>query len=586
MTEEKTSPSNFIREAVAEDLASGRFDYVATRFPPEPNGYLHIGHARALIITFSTAAENNGFCNLRFDDTNPVKEEVEYIDAIKKDIQWLGFQWKNEFYASDYFDQLYDFAIQLIKEGKAYVDEQTPDEVRENRGTLKDPGTNSPYRDRPTEESLELFERMKNGEFPDGSIVLRAKIDMASGNISMRDPIMYRILHEPPHHRTGSKWCIYPMYDFAHGQSDSIEGITHSLCSLEYENHRPLYNWFIDELEIFPTRQIEFARLNLTYTVMSKRRLVRLVKEGFVKGWDDPRMPTLSGYRRRGYTPEAIRSFVEATGVAKKNSTADVGLLEHHIRQDLNIRAERRMAVLDPLKVVITNYPEDKVEMLKAINNPEDDSAGTREIPFSREFYIERDDFHEDPPKKYFRLALGREVRLRYGYFVTATDIMRDTAGEITEIHCTYDPETKGGYAPDGRKVRGTIHWVSAQHAIGAEVRIYDRLFTVPNPMGGEDGKTFIDYINADSLTTNKSVQLEPSLKGARPGERFQFERMGYFIVDADSTDEALVFNRTVTLRDNWARIEKQRAREKMEENRRRKQEEKRKQKEMAKKKK
>ena len=585
MTEEKPLPSNFIREAIAEDLASGRFDYVATRFPPEPNGYLHIGHARAIIITFGIAEENNGFCNLRFDDTNPVKEDVEYVDAIKKDIQWLGYQWKNEFYASDYFDQLYDFAIQLIKKGKAYVDEQTPDEVRENRGTLKEPGKNSPYRDRPAEESLDLFERMKNGEFPDGSIVLRAKIDMASGNISMRDPIMYRILHEPPHHRTGNKWCIYPMYDFAHGQSDSIEGITHSLCSLEYENHRPLYNWFINELEIFPTRQIEFARLNLTYTVMSKRRLVRLVKEGYVKGWDDPRMPTLTGYRRRGYTPEAIRSFVEATGVAKKNSTADVGLLEHHIRQDLNIRAERRMAVLDPLKVVITNYPKDKTEILEAVNNPEDDSAGTRKIPFSREFYIERDDFHEDPPKKYFRLALGREVRLRYGYFVTATDIVRDDAGEIVEIHCTYDPETKGGYAPDGRKVRGTIHWVSAPHAIDAEVRIYDRLFTVPNPMAAEEGKTFIDYINADSLETKKCCKLEPSLKGARPGERFQFERLGYFVVDPDTTDTTLIFNRIVTLRDTWARVEKQRAKEKAEENRRRKQEEKRKQKEAARKK-
>ena len=578
------SPSNFILDAVAEDLASGRFKHIATRFPPEPNGYLHIGHARAIIIDFSIAEKNGGYCNLRFDDTNPAKEDVEYVDAIKEDIKWLGFKWKNEFYASDYFDELYDFAIQLIKEGKAYVDEQTPNEVRENRGTLKEPGTNSPYRDRPISESLDLFERMKKGEFPDGSIVLLAKIDMASGIISMRDQIMYRILHEPPHHRTGSKWCIYPMYDFAHGQSDSIEGITHSLCSLEYENHRPLYNWFINELGIFPTRQIEFARLNLTYTVMSKRRLVRLVKEGYVKGWDDPRMPTLTGYRRRGYTPEAIRSFVETTGVAKKNSTADVGLLEHHIRQDLNIRTDRRMAVLDPLKVVITNYPEDKVEMLEAVNNPEDESAGTREIPFSREFYIERHDFHEAPPKKYFRLALGREVRLRYGYFVTATDIIRNDAGEITEIHCTYDPETKGGYAPDGRKVRGTIHWVSAAHAIDAEVRIYDRLFTVPNPMSKDEGKEFTDYINADSLETKDSCKLEPSLKQARPDEKFQFERLGYFVVDPDTTNEKLIFNRIVTLRDTWARVEKQRAREKMEENRRRKQEEKRRQKEMAKK--
>ena len=579
------SPSNFILDAVAEDLKSGRFEHVATRFPPEPNGYLHIGHARALIIDFGIAETYDGFCNLRFDDTNPVKEEVEYIDAIKEDIKWLGFEWKNEFYASDYFDQLYDFAIQLIKKGKAYVDEQTPDEVRKNRGTLKEPGINSPYRDRPIEENLDLFKRMKKGKFPDGSVVLRAKIDMADGNINMRDPIMYRILHEPPHHRTGKKWCIYPMYDFAHGQSDSIEGITHSLCSLEYESHRPLYNWFINELGIFPTRQIEFARLNLTYTVMSKRRLVRLVKEGYVKGWDDPRMPTLSGYRRRGYTPEAIRAFVEATGVAKKNSTADVGLLEHHIRQDLNIRAERRMAVLDPLKVVITNYPEDKTEMLEAINNPEDESAGTREIPFSREIYIEQSDFHEDPPKRYFRLALGREVRLRYGYFITATDIVRDAAGAIAEIHCTYDPETKGGYAPDGRKVRGTIHWVSTPHAIDAKVRIYDRLFTVPDPMNGEEGKTFIDYLNHDSLEIRDACKLEPSLKQARLGQRFQFERLGYFIVDSDSTDESLIFNRIVTLRDTWRNIEKQRARAKMEENRRRKQEEKRRQKELTRKK-
>ncbi len=584
MTEESTKPTHFIREAVAEDLASGRFEHVATRFPPEPNGYLHIGHARAIIIDFSIAEENGGFCNLRFDDTNPVKEDVEYVDAIKEDIQWLGFQWKNEFYASDYFDQLYDYAIQLIKDGKAYIDEQTPDEVRENRGTLTEPGTNSPYRDRPIEESLDLFGRMKNGEFPDGSIVLRAKIDMASGNINMRDPIMYRILHEPPHHRTGSKWCIYPMYDFAHGQSDSLEGITHSLCSLEYESHRPLYDWFINELGIFPSRQIEFARLNLTYTVMSKRRLVRLVKEGYVKGWDDPRMPTLTAYRRRGYTPEAIRAFVEATGVAKKNSTADVGLLEHHIRQDLNIRAERRMAVLDPLKVIITNYPEGQVEMLDAVNNPEDESAGSRKIPFSRELYIERDDFMENPPKKYFRLAPEREVRLRYGYFVTATDVVKNDAGEIVELHCEFDPETKGGYAPDGRKVKGTIHWVSAEEAIDAEVRIYDRLFTVPNPMSKEEGKDFIDYLNADSLEVKKSCKLEPSLKGARPGDKFQFERLGYFVVDPDTTDENLIFNRTVTLRDTWARIEKQREREKIEEARRKKQEEKRRQREMAKK--
>jgi len=583
MAEDKSTPSNFIRVAVAEDLASGRFAHIATRFPPEPNGYLHIGHARAIIIDFSIAEENGGFCNLRFDDTNPAKEEVEYVEAIKEDIKWLGFEWKNEFYASDYFDQLFEFALQLIRAGKAYIDEQTPEEVRENRGTLTEPGTDSPYRDRPVAESLDLFERMKSGEFPDGSLVLRAKIEMASGNINLRDPIMYRILHEPPHHRTGSKWCIYPMYDFAHGQSDSIEGITHSLCSLEYESHRPLYEWFINQLEIFPTRQMEFARLNLTYTIMSKRRLVRLVKEGFVDGWDDPRMPTLSGYRRRGYTADSIRSFVESTGVSKKNSTADVGLLEHHIRQDLNPRVERRMAVLDPLKVVITNYPQDKVEMLAALNNPEDDTAGTREIPFSREFYIERSDFHEDPPKRYFRLAPGREVRLRYGYFVTATDTVRNAAGEITEIHCTYDPDTKGGYSPDGRKVRGTIHWVSAKHAIDAQIRIYDRLFSVPNPMSSEEGKSFIDYLNTDSLEIRDACKLEPSLKHARPGDRFQFERLGYFAVDPDSKEGALILNRTVTLRDTWKNIEKQRRKEKMEENRRKKQEEKLRQKELAK---
>jgi len=584
MTEETTKPSHFIREAVAEDIASGRFKNIATRFPPEPNGYLHIGHARAIIIDFSIAEENGGFCNLRFDDTNPTKEDVEYVDAIKEDIRWLGFEWKNEFYASDYFDQLYEYAIQLIKKGKAYVDEQTQDEVRKNRGTLTEPGVNSPYRERPIDENLELFEAMKEGEFADGSVVLRARIDMKSGNMNMRDPVLYRILHKPPHHRTGDKWCIYPMYDFAHGQSDSIEGITHSLCSLEYENHRPLYEWFLEELDIFKTRQIEFARLGLTYTVMSKRRLVRLVKEGLVKGWNDPRMPTLTGYRRRGYTPEAIRAFVEATGVAKKNSTADVGLLEHHIRQDLNKRAERRMAVLDPLKVVITNYPEGQTEMLEATNNPEDESAGTRQIPFSREFYIEKSDFSEDPPKKYFRLAPGREVRLRFGYFVTATDFIKDEAGEIVEVHCTYDPETKGGYAPDGRKVRGTIHWVSVKDAINAEVRIYDRLFTVPNPMAAEEGKDFTDYLNADSLEIKKGCKLEPGLKGARAGDRFQFERLGYFIVDPDTTEGNLIFNRIVTLRDNWARLEKQRAKEKMEENRRRKQEAKRKQKEAAKK--
>ena len=549
-------PTNFIHEIIEEDLRSGRYDRVYTRFPPEPNGYLHIGHAKSIVLNFGTAQKYGGKCNLRFDDTNPTKEEEEFVQSIMEDVRWLGYQWDELRFASDYFEQLYQWAVQLIKDGKAYVDDLSPEEIRAYRGTLTEPGKNSPYRDRSVEENLDLFERMKNGEFPNGSKVLRAKIDMASPNINLRDPVMYRILHAS-HHRTGDKWCIYPMYDWAHGQSDSIEGITHSICTLEFENHRPLYNWYLENLGIFHPRQIEFARLNLTYTVLSKRRLIQLVKEGHVKGWDDPRMPTISGLRRRGYTPEAIRNFCEAIGVAKNDSVVDVALLEYHVRQDLNKRAPRRMAVLDPVKVVITNYPEGQVEWLEAVNNPEDESAGTRKVPFSRELYIERADFREEAPRKYHRLAPGREVRLRYGYFIKYQDVVKDAEGNVVEIHCTYDPETRGGYAPDGRKVRGTIHWVSAQHAIGAEVRLYDRLFTVPNPMSAGEGKTYLDYLNPNSLQVLTDCKLEPSLGEAAPGERFQFERKGYFIVDPDSTPERPVFNRTVTLRDTWAKLEK-----------------------------
>ncbi len=549
-------PTNFIHEIIEEDLRSGRYDRVYTRFPPEPNGYLHIGHAKSIVLNFGTAQKYGGKCNLRFDDTNPTKEEEEFVQSIMEDVRWLGYRWDELRFASDYFEQLYQWAVQLIRDGKAYVDDLSPEEIRAYRGTLTEPGKNSPYRDRSVEENLDLFERMKNGEFPNGSKVLRAKIDMASPNINLRDPVMYRILHAS-HHRTGDKWCIYPMYDWAHGQSDSIEGITHSICTLEFENHRPLYNWYLENLGIFHSRQIEFARLNLTYTVLSKRRLIQLVREGYVKGWDDPRMPTISGLRRRGYTPEAIRNFCEAIGVAKNDSVVDVALLEYHVRQDLNKRAPRRMAVLDPVKVVITNYPEGQVEWLEAVNNPEDESAGTRKVPFSRELYIERADFREEAPRKYHRLAPGREVRLRYGYFIKYQDVVKDAEGNVVEIHCTYDPETRGGYAPDGRKVRGTIHWVSAQHAIGAEVRLYDRLFTVPNPMSAGEGKTFLDYLNPDSLQVLTDCKLEPSLGEAAPGERFQFERKGYFIVDPDSTPERPVFNRTVTLRDTWAKLEK-----------------------------
>jgi len=547
--------SNFIKEAIEEDLKSGRFASVHTRFPPEPNGYLHIGHAKAICIDFGMAETFGGKTNLRYDDTNPVKEDTEYVDAIKEDIHWLGFDWENrEFYASDYFDQLYQWAEQLILQGDAYVDDLSPDEIREYRGTLTEPGKNSPYRDRSVEENLDLFRSMKNGEFPDGSRVLRAKIDMSSGNINMRDPVMYRILHAT-HHRTGDKWCIYPMYDFAHGQSDSIEGITHSLCDLAYEAHRPLYNWFVEKLGIFHPRQIEFSRLNISYTILSKRFLKMMVDENHVKGWDDPRMPTLCGMRRRGFTAEAIRDFIEKVGVAKNESIVDVSLLEHCVRDNLNLTANRAMAVLNPLKLVIDNYPEDLVEHLEAINNPEDESAGSRQIPFSKVLYIEKEDFMEDPPKKYFRLSPGNEVRLRYGYYVKCTDFVKDENGEVIEVHCTYDPETRGGYSPDGRKVKGTIHWVSSENALNAEIRLYDRLFSTPDPDNTEEGKTFLDYLNPDSLSVLYNCKVEHSLINAEPGDRYQFERQGYFCIDLDSKPNQLIINRTVSLRDSWAKI-------------------------------
>lgn len=545
---------DFIREAVAEDTASGRFDgRVQTRFPPEPNGYLHIGHVKAISIDFGVAADFGGICNLRFDDTNPEKEEQEYVDGQIVDLHWLGFDPANIYYASDYFDQLYDWAVELISQGKAYVDDLSADEMRTYRGTLTEPGRNSPYRDRSVEENLDLFARMKAGEFPDGSRVLRAKIDMASGNLNLRDPAMYRIRHAE-HQRTGNKWCIYPMYDWAHGQSDSIEGVTHSLCSLEYEDHRPLYDWYLDQLEVYHPRQIEFARLFITHTLLSKRVLIRLVNDGLVQGWDDPRMPTVVGLRRRGVPAAAIRDFIDRVGVSKTNSVADIALLDYYIRQELNLIAPRVMGVLDPLKVVITNYPADQVEWLEAINNPEDESAGTRQLPFSRELYIDRDDFMENPPKKFFRLAPGQEVRLRYGYFITCTDMVKDANGEIVELHCTYDPETKGGYAPDGRKVKGTIHWLSAPHAINAEVRMYDRLFAAEDPGAFDD---FQQALNPNSLQIIPNAKVEPSLAAAAPEAVFQFERKGYFCVDSkDSRPDALVFNLTIGLRDTWAKMQ------------------------------
>jgi glutaminyl-tRNA synthetase len=551
---------NFVEEIVEEDLRTCKYGgRVHTRFPPEPNGYLHIGHAKSICLNFGLAKNYSGLCNLRFDDTNPSKEDVEYVDSIKDSVRWLGFDWEDRmFYASDYFEQLYQWAEQLIQEGKAYVCDLNAEQMREHRGTLTSPGKNSPYRDRRSDESLDLFRRMRAGEFTDGSRTLRAKIDMASPNLNMRDPVLYRILHAT-HHRTGNAWCIYPMYDFTHGQSDSIEEITHSICTLEFENHRPLYDWFLDELKIYRPQQIEFARLNLTYTMMSKRKLLELVEEERVSGWDDPRMPTLVGLRRRGYTPEAIRSFCERIGVAKFNSVIDVQVLENAIREDLNRRAPRVLAVLRPLKVVIDNYPADQVDELDAINNPEDATAGTRKVPFTRELYIERDDFREDPPKEFFRLAPGREVRLRYAYLVTCISVVKDEkTGEVSELHCTYDPATRGGNTPDGRKVKGTIHWVSASKSLPAEVRVYDHLFTKPDPGDVSKGGDYRDNLNPQSLEVLNGCRVEPSLATACGEERFQFERQGYFCVDSvDSTPEQLVFNRTVSLKDTWAKIEK-----------------------------
>lgn len=559
MTTADSTPSttNFIREIIEEDLRTNKYGgRVHTRFPPEPNGYLHIGHAKSICLNFGLAEDYGGLYNLRFDDTNPTKEEVEYVESIKEDVRWLGFDWGDrEFYASDYFEQLYEWAVQLIKKGKAYVCDLSADEVREYRGTLTEPGRDSPYRNRSVEENLDLFERMRAGEFPDGSRTLRAKIDMAHPNVVMRDPVMYRILHET-HHRTGDQWCIYPTYDWAHGQSDSIEGITHSICTLEFENNHPLYDWFLDELGVYHPQQIEFARLNLNYTIMSKRKLLKLVEQGVVSGWDDPRMPTLSGLRRRGYTPEAIRNFCDRVGVAKANSVVDIAMLEHAIREDLNKRAPRVMAVLRPLRVVIDNYPEDLVEEMDCINNPEDLSMGTRKVPFSRVLYLEREDFREDPPKKWFRLAPGREVRLRYAYFVTCVDVVKGETGQVVELHCTYDPATRGGDSPDGRKVRGTLHWVPAAHSLPAEVRLYDHLFLKENPDDVEEGTDFTANLNPNSLEVLTSCRVEPSLAGAAPGSRYQFERQGYFCVDPDSRDGKLVFNRTVALRDTWAKIE------------------------------
>ncbi len=551
-------PSNFIREIVLEDLKTNKYGgRVQTRFPPEPNGYLHIGHAKSICLNFGLAAEFGGKTNLRFDDTNPSKEETEYVESIQDNVKWLGFNWDRLFYASDYFDQLYEWAAQLIKAGKAYVDDLAADEIRTYRGTLTEPGKDSPYRNRSIEENLELFARMRAGDFPDGSRVLRAKIDMASPNLNLRDPVMYRILHAE-HHRTGNKWCIYPMYDYAHGQSDSLEQVTHSICTLEFEDHRPLYNWFIQQLGIFPSQQIEFDRLNLTYTLLSKRKLLQLVEEGHVRGWDDPRMPTISGIRRRGYTPEAIRNFCGAIGVSKTNGSIELAMLEHFVREDLNKRAPRVMAVLRPLKVVIDNYPPGQVEEMEAVNNPEDPAAGTRKVPFSRELYIEQDDFREDPPRQYYRLSPGREVRLRYGYFVTCTNVVKNDNGEVVEVHCTYDPQTRGGNSPpDGRKVKSTIHWVSSAHAINAEVRIYDNLFTKEDPNQVEDGKDFISNLNPQSLELLAGAKLEPSLANAAVEGRYQFERLGYFCVDPDSAKAKLVFNRTVALKDTWAKVEK-----------------------------
>ena len=553
-----SAPSNFVRDIVVQDLETNKFGgRVQTRFPPEPNGYLHIGHAKSICLNFGLAAEFGGKTNLRFDDTNPCKEEVEYVDSIMRDVRWLGFDWEDRlFYASDYFGQLHEWAVQLIKAGKAYVCDLNAEQVREYRGTLTEPGKESPYRNRTVEENLDLFERMRRGEFLDGSRTLRAKIDMAAPNLNLRDPVMYRILHAE-HHRTGDTWCIYPMYDFAHGQSDSIEHITHSICTLEFEDHRPLYDWYVEALGIYHPQQIEFDRLNLTYTLLSKRKLLKLVQDGYVSGWDDPRMPTLSGIRRRGYTPEAIRTFCSRIGVSKTNGIIEFSLLEHAVREDLNKRAPRAMAVLRPLKVVIDNYPDGQVEWMEAVNNPEDPAAGSRQVPFSKVLYIEQDDFRENPPKQYYRLSPGREVRLRYGYFITATGVVKDEAGEVTEVHCTYDPATRGGNAPpDGRKVKSTIHWVSATHSMDAEIRLYENLFLKEDPNQVEEGQEFTANLNPNSLET-VTGKLEPSLAGVAAGASYQFERLGYFCADPDSTPAKPVFNRTVALRDTWAKIEK-----------------------------
>ena len=556
---ESKLPPNFIRSIVADDVKNGKNGgKVLTRFPPEPNGYLHIGHAKSICLNFGLAAEFGGLCNFRFDDTNPGKEEIEYVDSIMNDVRWLGFDWEDRLYhASDYFERLYEWAIDLIKSGKAYVDSLTADQIREYRGTLTEPGKESPYRNRTIAENLDLFERMRAGEFPDGEHVLRAKIDMASPNLNLRDPVMYRIRHLS-HWKTGDKWCIYPMYDYAHGQSDALEGITHSICTMEYEDHRALYDWYLDNLDV-PSRprQIEFARLNLAYTVMSKRKLLQLVQEGYVAGWDDPRMPTLAGMRRRGYPPEAIRNFCERIGVGKRESLVDHGLLEYSVREVLNLKAERAMAVLRPLKVVVENYPEGQVEQLEAINNPEDASAGVREAPFSRVIYIERDDFMENPPKQFFRLTPGREVRLRYAYFITCVDVVKDENGEVIELRCVYDPATRGGDSPDHRKVKATLHWVSAVHAVDAEVRLYDTLLNRSEPADEGNGSTFKDFINPRSLEVIENVKLEPSLAAAPAGAMYQFERLGYFCVDPDSAPGKMVFNRTVTLRDTWAKVAK-----------------------------
>lgn len=544
---------NFIEEIIENDLRNGVHKSIITRFPPEPNGYLHIGHAKSICLNFGLAIKYGGKTNLRFDDTNPVKEDVEYVDSIKEDIKWLGFQWANEHYASDYFEQLYEWAIVLIKKGLAYVDDQTLEEIRINRGTVQTPGKNSPFRNRSVEENLKLFKEMREGKYADGEKILRAKIDMAHSNMHMRDPLMYRILHAE-HHRTGSDWCIYPMYDYAHGESDSIEKITHSICTLEFDVHRPLYDWFIEKLEIFPSHQYEFARLNLSYTVMSKRKLLELVKENHVSGWDDARMPTICGLRRRGYTPESIRHFCDSIGVAKRDNFIDLGRLEFSLREDLNKKANRVMAVLDPIKLIIDNYPEDKKEELLAINNPEDESAGTRMLPFSKTLYIERNDFMENPPKKYFRLAIGNEVRLRYAYFVTCTSVEKDLDGNITAVHCNYDPLSKGGNSPDGRKVKGTIHWVDAEDCLDAEVRLFDRLFISETPEKTEPGKSFVDNLNPDSLKIITNAKIERSLADVNHLDRFQFERLGYFSVDYDSKKGNLVFNRTCTLKDSWTK--------------------------------